>query len=178
MHLKIYRITNKVNGKAYIGQTRKSVQNRWALHCSPKSMCRKLKHAIAKYGRDAFSVEHILSCATQEDCDLLERALIAELGASSYNIMAGGIVNTKAVCKRGHSTPEGARDGQRRCKVCMREYYRLRAERNKDKLLELAKARYLRQKAANPDALRERARVNTARWRARKRAAKEAAHAD
>lgn len=64
----IYKITNKINGKTYVGKTTKTVLERWKehLHDSTKERCknRPLYRAIRKYGTDAFTVE------TLEEVDL------------------------------------------------------------------------------------------------------------
>lgn len=49
----IYQLTNKVNGKSYIGST-KNFRIRIAQHKSKRSCCVKLKAAIQKYGVDNF----------------------------------------------------------------------------------------------------------------------------
>lgn len=59
----IYKITNKINGKIYIGETTSSLEQRWKDHCKDgkngshnKSV---LHDAIHKYGVDNFSIEQI-----------------------------------------------------------------------------------------------------------------------
>ena len=59
----VYKITNKVNGKVYIGKT-DNVQKRWNKHVSasqkPNNKNHQLIHkAIAKYGTTNFSIEKI-----------------------------------------------------------------------------------------------------------------------
>lgn len=55
---KIYKITNTVNNKVYIGYTSQTVQNRWLKHVSDSfSKQTKLARAIRKYGRDSFMLE-------------------------------------------------------------------------------------------------------------------------
>ena len=86
----LYKITNKVNGKFYIGVT-KDVDRRWTVHCSKGSKCPKLKAAISKYGRDSFTKE--ILCVGEKDYIIeLEAKYIAvtdniEFG---YNIHKGG----------------------------------------------------------------------------------------
>ena len=59
----IYKITNNINEKAYIGQTWKSLNTRISQHKSPNNKgCRKLYNALNKYGRDNFKIELITSC--------------------------------------------------------------------------------------------------------------------
>ena len=46
----IYKITNKVNNKSYIGQTRQSIQFRWNKHINKKDKT-YFHNAIQKYGK-------------------------------------------------------------------------------------------------------------------------------
>ena len=61
----IYRITNKINNKVYIGKTELSIKARWRRHldCVRKKVNRYLYDAINKYGIDNFSIEVIESCS-------------------------------------------------------------------------------------------------------------------
>ena len=59
----IYKITNTINGKSYIGQTIQNVKERFYQHCATK--CSKavsnmaIHRAIKKYGKSNFTVEVI-----------------------------------------------------------------------------------------------------------------------
>ena len=57
----IYKITNKVNGKIYIGKTEKSIELRFKEHCreftKARSKDRPLYRAFNKYGVENFSIE-------------------------------------------------------------------------------------------------------------------------
>lgn len=99
----IYSITNNVNGKQYIGQTRKSVQSRFAEHLRNSDKITSpgyiLYQAIRKYGKDAFRVETLEAhaCKSYEElCKLLderETYLISEMSTMSpygYNVLPGG----------------------------------------------------------------------------------------
>ena len=56
----IYKITNIINNKVYIGQTTTRVERRWADHFKPSAKsCYYLGRAIKKYGKDCFSKEVI-----------------------------------------------------------------------------------------------------------------------
>ena len=55
----IYKITNNINGKIYIGQTTQSLANRWSQHTKEISKCFRMKAAIKKYGKESFSIEEI-----------------------------------------------------------------------------------------------------------------------
>lgn len=62
----IYKITNKLNGKVYIGKTLCSIEHRWKEHikASKEHRCenRPLYRAINKYGVENFSIEAIEEC--------------------------------------------------------------------------------------------------------------------
>lgn len=55
---KIYRITNLVNNKIYIGQTIRDLKVRFKQHCYKKG-CTYLHNAILKYGKENFKIELI-----------------------------------------------------------------------------------------------------------------------
>jgi len=53
----IYKVTNLINGKCYVGQTRTSLKERWKGHCKPSKSKSILTQAILKYGKDNFKIE-------------------------------------------------------------------------------------------------------------------------
>lgn len=59
----IYKITNKVNGKSYIGQTIQNVKERFYQHCAIKCsqavLNMAIHRAINKYGKSNFTIEVI-----------------------------------------------------------------------------------------------------------------------
>ncbi len=57
----IYKITNKLNNKSYIGQSI-HIEQRWQEHLYKSSGCSLLKYALYKYGADNFSFEIIEEC--------------------------------------------------------------------------------------------------------------------
>ena len=63
----IYKITNNINGKIYIGKTMRSIKQRWKEHLAniKKEECknRPLYRAINKYGVENFSIEEIEECS-------------------------------------------------------------------------------------------------------------------
>jgi len=94
----IYKITNIVNSKIYVGQTIGSLYDRWCGHKSETKRGYKypLYQAFVKYGIDNFTVELLETLpinSTQEDLDNREKWWIATLQTLSpkgYNLDVGG----------------------------------------------------------------------------------------
>ena len=90
----IYKITNLVNGKVYIGQTITTVQKRFWKHCNGTKQL--ISKAIHKYGVDNFKVEEIDRAETREELDEKERCWIKFYNSqvpNGYNLEGGGTVN-------------------------------------------------------------------------------------
>lgn len=92
----IYRITNTVNGKVYIGQTSVSIAQRWRQHrwASKKDSTHPLYRAIKKYGSDKFSIE-CLETVIGSRSDLVDAEIrlirsYSSLSPKGYNLSAGG----------------------------------------------------------------------------------------
>lgn len=84
----IYKITNELNGKIYVGQTI-NFEQRMGQHRRGKQC---IDNAIKKYGRENFSVEVIEECSVEQ---LNEREIfwIAKLNSkvpNGYNLTDGG----------------------------------------------------------------------------------------
>ena len=60
----IYKITNKLNQKVYIGKTERDIETRWKEHCSHINVYPHipLYRAIKKYGKENFTIEIIEEC--------------------------------------------------------------------------------------------------------------------
>ena len=89
----IYLITNMVNGKQYVGQTSRTLEQRWREHCSANSQCTYLHNAVVKYGKENFKVEQIDVAVEQEEADYKESQYIAcyhTLAPDGYNLETGG----------------------------------------------------------------------------------------
>lgn len=94
----IYRVTNTVNGKVYIGKwSHPTVDQRWRLHKSAAKRESPLyfHRAIRKYGVDSFKVEVIDRTAkTKEELSELEKSYIAlhqsNDSEKGYNLTLGG----------------------------------------------------------------------------------------
>jgi hypothetical protein len=94
----IYKHTNKINGKCYIGQTCQEPEKRWGKNGNGyKNKHKKFWRAIQKYGWDNFIHEIIYSDLTAEEANKLERQLIEEYNSikNGYNISEGGSNNPK-----------------------------------------------------------------------------------
>lgn len=99
----IYLITNTINNKHYVGQTRRTVNVRWKQHCQYSNHTNKnsaIDRAIGKYGKDNFTVKE-LKFFEYPSLDMLHNALNnAEIyyidlyktltTQNGYNISAGG----------------------------------------------------------------------------------------
>lgn len=82
----VYRLTNLVNGKIYIGRTTQSLAIRWRTHQSgiyaPKNVHLKLYKALAAYGIESFKAEAIYEASSFEELKRKESELI--LAAKSH----------------------------------------------------------------------------------------------
>jgi len=104
----IYKITNTVNGKYYIGQTRSHRLNhnkyrpfgyigRFNDHVNEansnkKNQSKYLNYALLKYGKDSFTCDLIVTCPVNE-LDAYEKKYISEYDSkypNGYNLTNGG----------------------------------------------------------------------------------------
>ena len=94
----IYKITNLINGKVYIGLTTLTVEQRWKIHVrDSKTNTKHLYKSIRKYGIDNFYVEKIDETDSFKELGELERKYIKEYQSTDpnkgYNLTAGGESN-------------------------------------------------------------------------------------
>lgn len=92
----IYKITNTVSGKVYIGETKMLDPNhRWRQHIASLKRnggCPALKDAMKTYGVDKFKFDIVIICF-DSDRLLLERQYIRKYNSivpNGYNILDGG----------------------------------------------------------------------------------------
>lgn len=92
----IYKITNKISGKMYIGETKEAdVETRWRQHRNTIRNgrgCPALRDAVEKYGWDAFKFEIVVICF-DENRYAMEQYYIKKyntLAPNGYNITLGG----------------------------------------------------------------------------------------
>ena len=96
----IYKITNTINGKSYIGQTIQNVKERFYQHCATK--CSKavsnmaIHRAIKKYGKSNFTVE-----------------VIEEIDSANLNDRERYWIRYYDSYNNGYSSTEGGQDGMK-----------------------------------------------------------------
>lgn len=97
----IYCITNKINGKKYVGQTIRDLTIRFNEHCFDDRSNSKIHQAIKKYGWQNFSYE-VVEQVEPEFLDEREQYYIKEWHLQDdkfgYNILSGG--QFQKPCKR------------------------------------------------------------------------------
>ena len=86
----IYKITNLINGKIYIGQTQKTLEERMQGHKHGKIL---IDDEIKKYGIENFSYEVVEKCQTIDELNEREKFWIEKLNCkypNGYNVDDGG----------------------------------------------------------------------------------------
>ncbi len=91
----VYKATNKINGKIYIGQTVKSLDIRISGHITDALSKRDdiyFHKAIRKYGKKNFKWEIIAQCNSREELDRAEIVIIKKYNTfeNGYNLNCGG----------------------------------------------------------------------------------------
>jgi group I intron endonuclease len=88
----IYKITNKIDGNIYIGQTVNTLSRRMACHYAGNQKG-YIASAFKKHGRDRFSVEVIGKYNSIEDLNNAEEYFIEffnSMAPNGYNLITGG----------------------------------------------------------------------------------------
>ena len=125
----IYKITNTVNNKVYIGQTKLTLQQRWGMHkrsVKKQSMDGLLQRAFRKYGIEVFLIDvlednipNIEMLNTKEKYYIEKYASFGECG---YNMTTGGegfVVRQST--KNKHSCASKGRKHSEQTKAVLRE---------------------------------------------------------
>ena len=93
----VYKATNKLNGKSYIGQTTYTIKHRKKDHLSAartRSDNSVFHKAIRKYGSTVFVWEILSYCKNKSELDLLEAKFIkfykSHVSNGGYNLTYGG----------------------------------------------------------------------------------------
>jgi len=88
----VYKITNLLSLKSYIGQTTQEVSVRWKNHCK-SSRKSAISFAIQKYGKENFKFEIVDNADSIEELNRKEIEWIEKEGTISpigYNLRSGG----------------------------------------------------------------------------------------
>ena len=97
----IYKMTNIVNNKVYIGFTQKTIQERWKMHINTaynknsKDYNALFKKAIRKYGEDKFIIEEIEQCDSLEELKKREIYWIKYYNSYAFDNNSWGYNSTK-----------------------------------------------------------------------------------
>lgn len=90
----IYCALNTINGKCYVGQTSRTIAQRWWQHCNQSGKKSLLTLAVAKYGADAFVIDELDTASSRQELNAKEVFYIKLLGARNkgfgYNLAEGG----------------------------------------------------------------------------------------
>lgn len=92
----VYKITNKKNGKPYIGKTEYSLEHRWNRHLSSARNGSKFRFhsAIRKYGEDCWNLSVIETYQTEDENFINEKEThfikLFESDTKGYNATSGG----------------------------------------------------------------------------------------
>lgn len=92
----IYKISNLINDKVYIGQTIESLSKRWKRHTwtsTKKRNAMAITNAIIKYGEENFIIEKIDDATSLEELNNKEEYYIStynSLSPNGYNLQTGG----------------------------------------------------------------------------------------
>jgi group I intron endonuclease len=99
----IYKITNNVNGKVYIGQTIQTIKERFYQHCATKCsdsvLNMAIHRAIKKYGKSNFTIE-----------------VIEEVDKYSLNDREKFWIEYYNSYNNGYNSTRGGQDGSTHCK--------------------------------------------------------------
>ena len=161
----IYKITNTMNGKSYIGQTIQKPEKRINNHFYPGgSGCAALHNAIQKYGRDAFTVEilHEVLDIFLDDLEIAEIKRYNTLVPNGYNLDSGGNAN-KVVSDETRQKMSEARKGCKR-NPCSPETRKKISDAHKGKTISLEARKKMSEagKKRKPASLKTRQKMSEA----------------
>lgn len=109
----LYKITNKINNKGYIGITN-DIQKRWSNEKSYPSKPEKrqvIQEAIHKYGKENFEFKVLLKNLSIENAIELEKKYIEDFNTlvpNGYNVHIGGSYHAHPLSKYGADNPNAS----------------------------------------------------------------------
>lgn len=92
----IYKVTNIINGKVYIGKTKRTLAVRWKQHCQDAGKPSKrfrLHEDICELGKDNFTIEKVDEALSEEEASEKEILWIKRCDCiypNGYNVSRGG----------------------------------------------------------------------------------------
>lgn len=142
----IYKATNRVNGKCYIGQTRHSLDYRKRVHLTKARQGVKTHFysAIRKYGEDNFDWEILCSAKDKQQLNELELYYITKYDSikHGYNMVDGGDNNIMDIeyVKTKHDEIMQSPEVRKKISESMKKLYKERgfSEEHKKKLSQSA----------------------------------------
>lgn len=142
----IYCITNKINGKKYIGQTT-NIKDRLTSHFIRKNKNSKtqINKAIKKYGKENFDFEIVAKAYDGQELLDLEIKYIKEyntLQPIGYNIQNGGIISyskTKEAREKLSKSIIGKKHGRAPAKHTIEALIAYNKSKSREEVLALAK---------------------------------------
>lgn len=130
----IYKITNKINGKVYIGLTTQTLEYRWGRHLTEGRNINNNKHlykSMRKYGENNFIIEQIDETDDFVKLGELERYYIKMYDSTNiekgYNLTAGGEKNQYDGNSQSKLTVEDVikiRTAYSECKYRVKDYWK------------------------------------------------------
>lgn len=143
----IYKITNDVNSKLYIGQTTKTLEQRIQNHRNSfvSGVDNHLYRAMRKYGWDKFHFEVIAEVTDQDTLDELEAYYISKYDTirNGYNMAPGGKINImySDVVKSRHDAKMRTPEVRHRISESMKQSYADRGGPSAEHRANLSKSR-------------------------------------
>ena len=99
MKYNIYKHTNLINNKSYIGITSQKCQNRWGINGKGYELQPKFYNAIQKYGWDNFQHDILYTDLNKETALKIESELIKKYNTieNGYNVSPYGNIESKRI---------------------------------------------------------------------------------
>lgn len=101
----IYKVTNNINGKKYVGLTTQSIHTRFSQHmCASRSGNSPIHNAMRKYGVDNFKISELDTAKDIDELCKKERFWVKELNSlapNGYNLKEGGQIGGNGGANKG-----------------------------------------------------------------------------